>query len=130
MAAFIFSLIGGVITLAVGLTSVNSWLGLYSEVGAGFSYSTLGLGDIASGEAIVSFILEAVCGVLIVAGAAIVYQGKSSRVRVGSVLVLTASIVTVPMWFGMIIGGVLSSVGAALGLTWKPLNEATSPLPS
>jgi hypothetical protein len=121
ISAFAFSLIGGIITLIVSLITINTWFNLYSTLGAGFAYSSLILGDIPSGEAIVFFIVGALCGISIVAGAVLQYSGKKSRVRTGSILALFALVIGIPTsFFGMVIGGILSVVGVALGLTWKP----------
>jgi hypothetical protein len=130
-SAFVLSLIGGIITLISGLISINSWFALYSTLGPGFVYSSLGLGDMASGEAIVFFIIGAICGTLIIVGAVLQHSGEKSRVRRGSILVLIASIVGIPStYFGMFIGGILSVVGAAQGLAWKPLDKAAPPVQS
>jgi hypothetical protein len=121
IAAFAFSLIGGIITLIVSLITINTWFSLYSTAGAGFAYSSLVLGDIPSGEAIVFFIVGSLCGISIIAGAILQFSGKKSRVRIGSILALLALVIGIPTtFFGMVIGGILSVIGVALGLTWKP----------
>jgi hypothetical protein len=43
-----------------------------------------------------------------------------SKIRVGSVLVLIASIIAFPTMFGFIVGSLLMLVGSILGLTWVP----------
>src|SRR5712692_2230264 len=125
--AFILSLIGGIITLILGLLSINSWFSLHSTVGGGFNYELFNFVNMTAGAAILLFVLGAICGISIIIGAVLQYSGEKSRVRVGSILVLVASIVGIPStFFGLIIGGILSVVGAALGLTWKPKSSHTS----
>jgi hypothetical protein len=124
--AFLCSLIGGITTLIIGLILVNSWFLLYSETGgASFTYWLLGdLFSFTAAEALALFIIGAICGVLIIVGAVLQFSGKKARVRIGSLLVVVASIIGAPStYFGMIIGGFLSVVGAALGFGWKSSNE-------
>ena len=126
-SAFLFSAAGGSITLVVALVTIRSWFVLNSELGAGFDYSSLGLGSVPSAEAMVLFILGAFCGISIIAGAALQYSGGRRKVRLGSIVVLIASIVSIPTtFFGGMFGGVLSIVGVALGFAWKPPGEAPS----
>lgn len=126
-SAFLFSAIGGAITLAVALITIHSWFGLYSELGAGFDYSSLGLGSVPSAEAMVLFIIGAFCGISMITGAVLQYSGEKSKVRLGSILVLITSIVSIPTtFFGGVFGGVLSIIGVALGFAWKPAGEAAS----
>ena len=118
--AFVLSLIGGAITLVVGMSDINEWYFLHSTVG-GFSYSSLGLGSVPSAEAIYLFIIGGFCGASIIVGSILQYSGGNSKVRVGSILVLVGSIVSIPTtYFGVFIGGALSVTGGALGLAWKP----------
>jgi hypothetical protein len=128
-SAFAFSLIGGVITVIFSLLSINSWLFMYSNAGTTFTYSLwyfVGSVDFTAMEALVLFVIGVVCGLLIVFGAVLQYSGQKSRVRNGSIIALIATIVGVPAsYFGMFVGGILSIIGAYLGLTWKPRDEMT-----
>jgi hypothetical protein len=125
-SAFIFSLIGGIITLISGLISINSWFILYSMSGTSFTYWLLGdLFSFTAMEALVLFVIGTICGLLIVVGAVLQYSGKKSRVRMGSFIVVIASVVgALPTFFGFFIGFLLSVVGAAKGLSWDPSTEA------
>ncbi len=49
-----------------------------------------------------------------------------SNVRMGSVLVLVASVLAFPTAFGFIAGSLLMIIGAILGLTWSPATRKTS----
>lgn len=125
-SAFLFSTIGGAITLALALVTIHSWFGLRSELGAGFEYNSLGLGSVPSAEALVLFIIGAFCGILMIAGAVLQYSGERWKVRMGSAVVLIASIASIPTtFFGGVFGGVLSMIGVALGFAWKPPGKAT-----
>ncbi|MDG7008587.1 MAG: hypothetical protein JRN06_10150 [Nitrososphaerota archaeon] len=126
-SAFFFSAVGGAITLVVALTAIRSWFVLHSELGAGFGYSSLALGSVPSAEAMVLFIIGAFCGISIIVGAFLQYSGGKRKVRLGSTLVLVASVVSIPTtFFGGVFGGVLSITGVVLGFAWKPLREASS----
>jgi hypothetical protein len=130
IAAYAFSLVGGIVTLAAALIGINSWFALHSALGAGFAYSSLGLGDVPSGEAIFLFGIGAICGISIIAGAVIQYSGERLKVRAGTILILVASLIGIPStYFGMIMGGVLSVVGVVLGSAWRPLGQVPNPGP-
>lgn len=127
-SAFILSLMGGIITLFTAITSIITWLELYSESGWSFAYSSLMFGDMPSGEAIVFFIVGAICAVLIIIGAILQYSGVKSRVKQGSILILIATFAAAPgTFFGGLFGGPLSLIGAALGLTWKRPRASVPP---
>ena len=129
-AAFACSLIGGIITLISALISINSWFFMYSNAGTTFAYSLwyfIGSIDFTAVEALVLFVVGVVCGVVIVLGAVLQYSGQGPKVKKGSIVVLIATLVGVPStYFGMFLGGILSIMGAYVGLTWKP-RDLTSP---
>lgn len=52
-------------------------------------------------------------------GVILIYSSDVSKVRVGSSLVLIASLLSYPTIWGFFIGSVLSITGSILGLTWK-----------
>jgi hypothetical protein len=97
-------------------TEINAWCGL--------CLPSLGLGDVSSGEAIFLFVIGAICGISIMAGAVLQFSGERLKVRAGTVIILVASLIGIPStYFGMIIGGVLSIVGVALGSAWRPRSQ-------
>jgi len=53
-------------------------------------------------------------------GAMLMNSTKVGRVRMGSTLVLVASIIALPTMWGFLIGSLLMFVGSLLGLTWLP----------
>ena len=121
-SAFLFSLVGGFVTLLVALVSINSWYFMYSFSGMSFRYSILGsMLNVDAGSALALFLVGAACGASIVTGAFLQRTGRKPLVRAGSLVVLGASIIGAPAtFFGMIIGGVLSVAGGVKGLTWRP----------
>jgi len=123
-SAFVFSLIGGFITLVTTVLVINTWFSMYSEAGWTFHYSLwylVGSIDLTAAGALALFIIGVACGALIIIGAILQYSADMSKVRRGSFLVLAATIVgIVPTTFGLLIGGLLSITGAGLGLAWKP----------
>ncbi len=111
-AAFVLSLVGGIFTLVLGSTAGTTF--------------TIVLFGLAGGP--LFLIIGRVCGALIIVGAALQYSSNQSRVTTGSVLVLAFAVIAIPFtFFGLIIGFVLSLVGAILGLRWKPtVSEAST----
>jgi len=129
-SALVCSLAGGIVTLLSSIISINGWLALSSSVGSTFSFSSPGLGEVSSGEALILFAVGAVCGVVIMAGAVLQYSSEKQRVRRGSLLVLGATIIAAPAtFFGLIFGGLLSVIGGGLGLSWKPPSQAPPSAP-
>jgi hypothetical protein len=65
----------------------------------------------------------------IVAAAFGVFMMNSSRlgdIRIGSVLVLVAVVLTFPTAFGFVVGSFLLVLGGVLGLIWSPTRQAMS----
>jgi hypothetical protein len=126
-AAFVLSLIGGIIILLVGVfvTIAALAIGAYTDYFGGL-YDVSGLGTLL----LIFAIFGLVCGILVVAGAAMMYSEKIGRVRAGAILVLIFSILS---WFGttggLIVGFILGLIGAILGLVWKPSRGAAAPPP-
>lgn len=119
--AFLFSLAGGILTLAAALGGLYAWLTFYS----GFDYMSLGLGSVPSAEAIDLFVAGTLCGAAIILGAVLQYSGKKSRVWLGSAVVLVALVASIPTtFFGQVVGGVLSALGVAFGFAWKSPDPA------
>jgi len=59
-------------------------------------------------------------------GAITMNSSNLARVRMGSTLVLIASIISFPTMWGFLIGSLLMFVGSLLGLTWVPPHSQTS----
>jgi len=129
--AFACSLIGGMVTFGYSLLSINGWLFMYSNSGLTFTYwlwYIAGFAEIAAVEALVLFVVGVACGAMIISGAILQYSGLKPKVRNGSTIVLIATILGIPgSYFGMLIGGILSVIGAYLGLTWKPIEGEMPP---
>jgi len=128
-SAFACSLVGGLFALGSSLLSINGWVFMYSNSGLTFTYSLwyiIGFADFTAVEALVLFVIGVACGIMIIIGAALQHSGQMPKVRNGSIIVLIATIVGVPAtYFGMLIGGILSVIGAYLGLVWKPRSGPT-----
>ncbi len=124
VSAFQLSLIGGIITLAVTLLTINGWLSMYSSNGTNFGYSQWLLVaslDLSAMDGLALLIVGVVSGILIVVGAVLQHSGGRSKVKWGSVLVLAGTVIGIPTTsFGWFFGGLLSVLGAAFGLGWKP----------
>lgn len=119
-AAFVLSLIGGVIVLCVGI--------IISLAGALIS-SIVGLGGLGA----ILGVFGIICGILMVVGAAMLYS-RPQQHRMWSAIVLVFSILS---WFGaaggLFIGLILGLIGGILGIIWKPSaiqHALMSPSPS
>lgn len=123
-AAFILSLIGGIIIL-IGAMLVAVLAGLVG--GAIMLIPFIG----GFGALIVLLgALGVIFGISIIIGAAMINSGEPSRVRTGSILVLIFSILSlVFVGGGFIIGFILALVGSLLGLLWKPRQYTHRPPP-
>jgi hypothetical protein len=58
-------------------------------------------------------------------GVSMMNSSRIENVRMGSVLVLVAAILSFPTVFGFVVGSVLMVIGAILGLTWSPATRKT-----
>jgi len=58
-------------------------------------------------------------------GALMMNSSNLARVRMGSTLVLIASIIALPTMWGFMVGSLLMFVGSLLGLTWVPSRSQT-----
>lgn len=122
-AAFILSLIGGIIYLLVGALIA---------VGAAFIGSVAGLaGAGAIGLAVVAVgSIGLVSGVVMIIGAAIMNTSDKSRVKTGSILVLVFTLIGAIFTVGgFLVGFILALIGSILGLTWKPSMPMAPPPP-
>ena len=122
-AAFILSLIGGVIYLLVGIViaSAASFIGSLSSVAP--------MGMIGAAVAVVGAV-GIISGIIMVVGAIMMNSSERSRVRTGAVLVLVLTIIGAIFTVGgFVIGFILALIGSILGLTWKP-SESMPPPPA
>lgn len=105
-AAFVLSLIGGILILLNGLliSSVGSIIAIHHR--AGIALVVIGL----------------VFGVMVLIGATMMRDPQ--KVKVGSILVLVFSILSLPIGGGFLIGSLLAIIGGILGLTWTPPRQA------
>lgn len=120
-AAFVLSLIGGIIYLLAGIiTAVASYLiGSLASFGGleavGIAFAAVGAVGIVS-------------GVIMVVGAVMMNSSVKSKVRTGAILVLVMMIIGAYFTIGgFVIGFILALIGSVLGLTWKPTETMPPP---
>lgn len=118
-AAFALSLIGGIIILINGV--------LYTVAAAIVGGLIADLIPAFGAIAFALTVLGLIFSIIVIVSAALMYTTSLSRVRVGSILVLIFSILSIIIGGGFIIGLILGVIGGALGLAWKP---PTPPAPS
>jgi hypothetical protein len=122
-AAFVLSLIGGILYLLIGfaVAVLVGFLGLLASFAipiAGFAIAIIG------GIGLVS-------GILMIVGASMMNSSDVGRVRTGSVLVLIFLLVGALFTFGgAVIGFLLALIGSILGLTWHPSAPTPQPAPT
>lgn len=119
-AAFVLSLISGILVLLTGILILVA-AGLISSLGEGHMpgvpYPLELIGSLITVIGVVGLIF----GILILVGATMIYSGEPSKVRIGSILVLIFSILSLlTVGGGFLIGFILGLIGGILGLTWKP----------
>lgn len=121
-AAYVLSVIGGVLILLSGLAVAV----VFGILGAVVSIIP-GAGGIGGGAMILFGLLGLIFGILVIVGAVMMNSGVQSKVKTGSIIVLVFSILSLPtVGGGFFIGFILGLIGSILGLTWKP---ATAPPP-
>lgn len=111
-AAFVVSLIGGILILIAGLG--------YAALGA-ICGGLVGMFAPAVGAAVFLYMaLGAICGILVIIGAIMINKAEPDKVKMGSILVLVFSIISIVSGGGFFIGMLLGIIGGILGLIWKP----------
>lgn len=120
-AAFVLSLIGAIFILINGLLVAT----MFAAGGALVGILLPGLGAMM----IILGALAIVFGIIVIIGAIMINSGERNKVRIGSVLVLIFSIISLVTGGGFIIGFILCLIGSILGLVWKPAVEAPPPPP-
>ena len=115
-AAFVLSLIGGIFILLFGII-----FGILPFLFGAVIAAIPGLGGIG-GIIIVLGLLGIIYGILVIIGAVLIYTGDKGKVKIGGILVLLFSILSIfsPAFGGIIIGFILGLVGGILALVWKP----------
>ncbi|MEM2085793.1 MAG: DUF6114 domain-containing protein [Archaeoglobaceae archaeon] len=120
-AAFILSLIGGILILLSGLVFAV----FYGILGTAMSFVP-GIGAPIGGLLIGLGIVGLVFGVLVIVGALMINSGEKGRVTTGSIIVLVFSILSLfVVGGGFIIGFLLGLIGSIIGLAWKPTAQST-----
>ncbi|MDI9642772.1 MAG: DUF6114 domain-containing protein [Archaeoglobales archaeon] len=120
-AAFILSLIGGILILLSGLVFAV----FYGILGTAMSFVP-GIGAPIGGLLIGLGIVGLVFGVLVIVGALMINSGEKGRVTTGSIIVLVFSILSLfVVGGGFIIGFLLGLIGSIIGLAWKPTAPST-----
>ncbi|MDI9611242.1 MAG: DUF6114 domain-containing protein [Archaeoglobales archaeon] len=120
-AAFILSLIGGILILLSGL----AFAVFYGILGTAMSFVP-GIGAPIGGLLIGLGIVGLVFGVLVIVGALMINSGEKGRVTTGSIIVLVFSILSLfVVGGGFIIGFLLGLIGSIIGLAWKPTAQST-----
>ncbi|MBS7621927.1 hypothetical protein KEJ32_07445 [Candidatus Bathyarchaeota archaeon] len=116
-AAFVLSLIGGILILLGGIASA-----ILAGMLSGAIMLVPFLGGLGALVIIIG-ILGLIFGIIILIGAVMINSGEPSKVRTGSIIVLIFSILSLFIGGGFIIGFILALVGSILGLVWKPSGE-------
>lgn len=123
-AAFVLSLIGGIIYLLIGVlvAVVVAFLGSISGL-PGFRMAGFAMAGIGG--------IGLVSGILMIVGAVMMNSSAKSRVQAGSIIVLVFTLVGALFTLGgLLVGFVLALVGSILGLTWRPPATEAPPAPS
>ncbi len=122
-AAFVLSLIGGILYLLIGIV-IAALAAVIGGLASIAGYGAAGLAVVAVGG------IGLVCGIVIIIGAVMMNSSNRSRVRVASVIVLVFTIIGAIFTLGgLVIGFILALIGSILGLTWKPTASMVSAPP-
>ena len=108
-APFILSLIGGIIILLNGIL-VAALGGLMAAAGS----AVPGLGAVMAGAGIAMAVVGLVFGIIVLVGA--ILMRKPGKAKIGAILVLIFSILSIVIGGGFVIGMILGIIGGALGL--------------
>jgi hypothetical protein len=155
--AFIFSLIAGILILILAITlgttiiikgielkekekemMMTMPIKLDEEVVMTMTIPLIPEGESLGDSFILCGILAYIYGILVIVGALLIYTGEMRKVRIGGVMVLTFSILSLfsASIGGALLGFILGLIGGILALTWKPKEvpirpvTATPPPPS
>jgi hypothetical protein len=110
-AAFVLSLIGGILILLGGVAFAIGFSFVFGSAGAVFG------------------IIGVIMGLIVLLGAVMLYQKPQSHTMWG-VIILVLSIIAFPAAWGFGIGSLLAFIGSILALVYKPAMAAgTTPPP-
>jgi len=105
-AAFILSLVGGIIVLLVGI--------IITIAGAALTFFLLGLGGLLGLPGVLWGILMIVCAVMM-------RSRPEQHVMWGSLVVVFSALSWFGAWGGLVVGFLLGVIGGILGIVWKPV---------
>jgi hypothetical protein len=112
--AFILSLVAGILILIHSL--------MLFVAGSIFTFVPI-FGGIVLGLAV----LDLICAIVVIYASTMVNTGLQSKVRLGGILVLVFSIISIIGGGGFILGFILGLVGGILALAWKPRQVQLQP---
>ncbi|MDG6989644.1 MAG: hypothetical protein JRN21_10060 [Nitrososphaerota archaeon] len=113
MLAFGYSLIGGITTLIIEIFALTS---LTTRT---YGFNTLP--PPAKTPIALFFLLGTASSIMIIYGATLQNSTDQHKIRTGSILIITFTILAAPgSLYGFFIGGPCTTIGGLIGLTWKP----------
>lgn len=118
VAAFVVSLVAGVLILVGGLFGVVGWMAWGWVWGGGWSMMGPMMGWWIPMWLSTFSVLGLVSGIVIVASA-LMLQNRPSEAKTWGTLILVFSVVSLFGMGGFIIGAILGIIGGILALTWK-----------
>lgn len=145
IAAFVISLIGGILILFSAITSGTAMIikgielkekekitmpfKLDEELVVTMTIPLIPESESLGNSFILRGILAYIYGILVIVGALFIYADEMRKVRIGGVIVSAYSILSLfsGAYGGFIIGFILGLVGGLLALTWKPKESSTRP---
>ena len=71
--------------------------------------------------------LDLICAIVVIYASTMVNTGLQSKIKLGGILVLVFSIISIIGGGGFILGFILGLVGGILALTWKPRQVQSQP---
>lgn len=118
VAAFVVSLVAGVLILVGGLFGVVGWMAWGWVWGGGWGMMGPMMGRWMPMWLSTFSVLGLVSGIVIVASA-LMLQNRPSEAKTWGTLILVFSVVSLFGMGGFIIGAILGIIGGILALTWK-----------
>lgn len=118
VAAFVVSLVAGVLILVGGLFGVVGWMAWGWVWGGGWGMMGPMMGRWMPMWLSTFSVLGLVSGIVIVASA-LMLQNRPSEAKTWGTLILVFSVVSLFGMGGFLIGAILGIIGGILALTWK-----------